>query len=521
MSWGFSAGSFVSVLSVLSSLSILSFVSTLSVFSTLSIASSFSVLSIASHASILSIGCENGFAMICNFKTYKNTDTENDKKGDILAASHKDVNCADDRASVTVKTESKFSKICSVDKNKAFVPSDENCDPRSTTDTRTCVTNVKVEKDQTVFLANNNNDKITEIANVPRYYDYNSETNYENNYKAIKTIIIKIKDKDDWLAFSSCTKEQKENDDEACEYKEATCTIDGVDYDCEVKRKGNSSWRSVDKKPSLKVKWKDKDNNFQYKFALNNNVQEKTDNAQIKAYNTFRKAGVIAPRASTTAVTIGFETTMMPEKMYTLVEEPRSFEFLGANGIDGSTIWEIDVWKYNTANFENADGSDFHEMGPNEDDFKVFQDAMRADLEDMWKIVDKEDMFRYYAGELASAHWDSFCRVPRANNVMIRRSAIDGKFRPIPWGVDQTMTCSFFVARLPTTTAFCGVMHKCFANHQCRQEYKTFVKKNQLPKPICVVDFMWGWLSIGATLVFLAFGALAYYIYSKEEKDVR
>ena len=381
--------------------------------------------------------------------------------------------------------------------------------PRIQVETRPALQKVEVKKDRTVFLAGeNNNEKITEIAHVPRYYDYNSKTNYKDNYKAIKTIEIKIDDKGDWEDFSSCTKEQKDNDEDVCDYKDAKCTIDGTEYNCEVKRKGNASWRSVDKKPSLKVKWKDDNNKFQYRFALNNNVQEKASNAQIKAYDTFRKAGVIAPRASETAVTLGVEGDMMPEKMYTLVEEPRSFEFLGANGIDGATIWEIESWDYDTPKFEDADGSLFHKMGPNEDDFKVFQDAMRADLEDTWKIVDKEDMFRYYAGELATAHWDSFCRQSKANNVMIRQSAVDGMFRPIPWGVDQTMICNYYNARLPTTIAFCGVMSKCFENYQCRQEYKTFVKDKQLPKPMCVVEFMWGWISVAATLGCLAFSAL-------------
>ena len=129
---------FFSVLSVLSSGSILSFGSTLSVFSTLSIASSFSVLSIASHASILSVGCENGFAMICNFKTYKNTEKEINKKGDILEVSREDSSCPG--ASVVVKTDSKFTKICSVDEKEAFVPSDDHCETKNTSGNKTCVT---------------------------------------------------------------------------------------------------------------------------------------------------------------------------------------------------------------------------------------------------------------------------------------------------------------------------------------------------------------------------------------------
>ena len=57
--------------------------------------------------------------------------------------------------------------------------------------------------------------------------------------------------------MSSCSKAEYKSDDrpEKCDYQQAECKYgDGPRVPCEVRRKGSTTWRDLDKRPSFRIK---------------------------------------------------------------------------------------------------------------------------------------------------------------------------------------------------------------------------------------------------------------------------
>lgn len=496
----------------LSFLSVLSVFSILSVGSTLSIASSFSLLSIASHQSILSIGCNNRLLAICNRKSYSNVDLAVDG-GDLSIdrVVREDGPCKNDankKATVYYSSPSsvKFDKyeICSVDESLPYTCSADEATQLNADKNHVCLNEDHVKEDMTLFARKGANVEVQSVAHMPRYYDYDRNKNYEDNYIEIKSATIIISNPLDWGNFSACTKEQKNNEKDICNYKPASCTFDGKTYDCEVKRKGNGSWRDVDKKPSLKIKWKDSDNQHQYKITFNNNVQERKDGAQIDAYATFRKAGIKASRASHVQVRFGPSLDSVNDYLqYTQIEEVKNFEFLGARGFDGSTVFELEKLSSSFMKQDDIDrGPDTFDLGPIDKKNASLLDFQRvlmhgASLQETWEVINKTNMFRYYAGIKATGHLDSFCGFPVGsakeivkkgkgyNNVFVLRPYFHKRYTFLPWGTDQTMQCRGFDWFMPSSLATCNPMKRCFENAQCSKEYHDFVDSENLPPKLC------------------------------------
>lgn len=501
----------------LSLLSVLSVFSILSVGSTLSVASSFSLLSIASHQSILSIGCNNRFLAICNHKSYSDVELAVDG-GDLSIdrVVKKSGPCSNvENTTATVYYSSshdlKFEKyeICSVDEETPYTCSADKATHFDADKNHVCLDEDDVGKDKTLFARKRANVEVQSVAHMPRNYDYNRKKNYKDNYVEIKNATIVIPDATDWSQFSTCTKKEKINDEDICDYKAASCTFDGKTYECKVKRKGNGSWRDVDKKPSLKVKWKDSGN--QYRLTFNNNVQEKKDGAQIDAYETYRKAGIEASRASRVQVRFGPSLDSVNEYLpYTQVEEVKNFEFLGARGLDGSTVFELELLSSSFLKQDDIDrGPDTYDLGPVAKDDATLLDFQRvlkhgASLQETWEVINKTNMFRYYAGVKATSPLDSFCGVHWKgsfesvfekergyNNAFVVLPYFHKRYTFMPWGTDRAMQCKAIAWFMPSSYATCNPMKRCFENAQCSKEYHDFVDSENLPPKLCGSEHMY------------------------------
>lgn len=473
----------------LSLLSVLSAFSILSVGSTLSIASSFSVLSIGSHQSILSIGCNNRMLMICGYETYTDVDLPTDGGDIAIDKVDSETNlCGANEAAVHYSSPQSlpFSnyELCSVDEETPYTCAAAT----SLSDNQhVCVSEEQTKKDMTLFVRRNADAKVQAVAHMPTNYDYNRATN-RDDYVEIKEATIVIPDAGDWADFSACTREQKKED--ICDYKDARCTFDGTTYDCEVKRKGNGSWRDVDKKPSVKVKWYN--SGKQYRLTFNNNVQEKTPLAQIQAFQTFRAAGIDASRASSVNLRFGHSMGALNAYLpYTQVEEVKNFEFLGARGLDGSMVFELEGVNIKQVDIDR--GPDMINLGPVAEDDATLMDFQMVlqpgtSLQRTWEVIDKTNLFRYYAAIHATGHMDSWCAFsPEANNGFVFLPYFQKRYIFFPWGVDRTMKCNdnwldWFV---PTTLATCAPMKSCFASAQCSKEYFDFVKAENIPPKLC------------------------------------
>ena len=456
-----------------------SVLSVASAFSIGSVGSSFSLLSIGSHQSILSIGCNNRFMTICNQQTYPGQPLV-PSGGEVIIDKIDAARCGDDKTAVSLSTPGSTTDflnydLCSIDEEMPLTCPEGA--PVGLTGPEACLDNDLVKKDQTLIVQRKDDNTVQSVASMPPLYEYNRAANYEFNYVEFQQATILITDRDEWQRLSGCTYEQKKADHDMCDWADATCIFDGLgEQACKVKRKGNGSWRDVKSKPSLKVKWKHRGG--QSRLTFNNNVQEPTAHARVRAYATFRGIGVVAPRANSMMLRFGpslAEVNAYQE--YTQVEEIDEVEFLGARGLDGASVYELEYYDKHRPDQTHTDvGPTTHKLGP-----QAAADASLMDLQgvfagtvelgEVWQIVNKSQMFKWYAGLLATGSWDSGCRASHFNNMYVLLPYMQQRYIFVPWGADRTMYCHARDWLMPSSFATCSPMQECFANAQCSSEY--------------------------------------------------
>lgn len=464
--------------------SLFSACSLLSAFSTLSIASSFSLLSIGSHQSILSVGCNNRLLTVCNWKTYAVPNVLEQERN-VQIDRVDSAQCEAGKTAVYFSVHAGIAadyEMCSVDEGVALACSDGT----ELSDTRVCLDEDRTKKDRTLFVQTKKTSRVQAAAHMLPRYQYNRASNYNDNYYEVKRATIIFNDAGAWGDISNCTYEQK--DDDICDWKDAVCIFDKFgEQECKAKRKGNGSWRDIDKKPSIKVKWS---GGQQYKLTFNNNVQEHVDHAQVKAYNTFRSIGIPAPRAHSMLLRFGpSEEQLNAYLEYTQVEEIDEVEFLGAHALDGASVFELDYWdtKKNKDPINQTDidsGPTTFKLGPAKKSEASVMDLQRvfaagASLTDIWGVVNQTNFFLWYAGLLATNHQDSGCTAPYFNNMYVVRPYFSELYMFVPWGTDNTMRCPprVFGIYMPSAElATCNPMISCFKNRQCSNEYRTIAK---------------------------------------------
>lgn len=498
-----------------------------SVGSTLSFASSFSLLSIGSHQSILSIGCNNRLFTVCNWEKYTIS-----KAVEHVSSVHIDrVNssqCGDQETAVHFSIRSGSAadyEVCSADEETALTCTNGT----ELNGENVCLSEEDTEKDQTLFVQTKTAPKqVQAVAHMLPRYEYNRVSNYEVNYYEIKKATIIFNDANAWDDISNCTYEEK--DEDICDWKDAVCIFDDYgEQKCKAKRKGNASWRDIDKKPSMKVKWSDNGHDKQYKITFNNNVQEAVGHAQVKAYGKFQAAGIPVPRAHSMLLRFGPSIQSVNAYLeYTQVEEIDEVEFLGARALDGASVFELDYWdmaedKCPINQIDVDTGPTAFKLGPVEEDDASLLDLQRvftagASLREIWSVVNQTNFFLWYAGLLATAHYDSGCTrsVDFFNNVYVVKPFFSNKYIFVPWGTDQTMKCSFGDYFKPSyRQASCYPMISCFKNRQCSNEYKKITK--DVPK-LCGTEHVYLYINISATLTIVLVRKLCCAMYGKKSE---
>lgn len=307
-------------------------------------------------------------------------------------------------------------------------------------------------------------------------------------YNITSAVTIEIPD-DTFETMETCTKEEYKSVSrpERCDYQLARCTYHDhetglhVDMECEVRRKGSSTWKEMRDKPSFKVKMDD-EVHFKTtacpdgvrcppgqtanvwnakKFTLNNNGYPSfyTKHGEVDAYDAFRHAGKFAvPNAHYTRVTLkkgaGNHSTVIREDTYALIETIDDKRFLQKWFGDDYGLWEVEM---DMQKFERDGGS-------------VDVDSMQVpDLLHLnMSQLETRDMIRYYVGEELTGHWDGACLRTQKNNYYV---GYDGdQFTMIPSGVDNTFqgcVVEFATADEPQ----CLFMQQCMHNASCRAIY--------------------------------------------------
>lgn len=221
-----------------------------------------------------------------------------------------------------------------------------------------------------------------------------------------------------------------------CDYQRCVCAfgnefvVDGGNntVGCRVRRKGTSTWRNVDGRPSLKLKVDERVTVVEHstwhtkKFTLNNFVFGK---GEMDAYDVFRRKGVPTPR------------TKLVEVCFSRPCKRQRYVLLESHGDDFAEVHfgeEVPIFEVDLGQIEVKEGNE-------ELTFEQIIDP-EAWNQDMLK--------RYVEGEIEANHRDSFCghihrKVERngkhrlGNNIYIYR--VNGLLVPSPHGVDRTMSC--------------------------------------------------------------------------------
>jgi hypothetical protein len=517
-----SAFSALCFLSLLSALSIGSIGSFASVASVLSIASTGSLLSVGSYRSFLSIGCVDAYLSVCGRHTDGPAATDRHLPDDTLVlveikhdkthTSYLDNvdNVAECNNRVVITNAGDVSVDITGWRLFKFKNEDEqlfDTESMHTFDDQTiivndnttsigtvgavikpagpigvwCTDDANIKKDDVIILVDPDNIRRS-TAQIPKFYSWDRPAQH---YLRVADITITIEDKT-WKVMAECTLAEKLSDDppDRCDYQEATCAINwGNPVPCEVKRKGHSTWRSMDDSPSVNVKMDpktDSDHPHQRKLTFNNMALDDTDGAEIISYSVFAAFGVPSPRAMHTTVRLQHAGAQLAlPKTYASIEHPNTAEFLAANNLDGYAMFEYELSKS-----EQKQGFEGYDLKAE------LTDVMYSkDLKAIWGVVDKMAMFRYYAAEVATGNVDGFCRRYRErdflHNTYVLRSP-GGVYSFVPWSLDNTNACFvqtagyvgpfnmgsiFSKQQLPRTVASCGVMQTCFENKECAADY--------------------------------------------------
>jgi len=205
-----------------------------------------------------------------------------------------------------------------------------------------------------------------------------------------------------------------------------------------VKLKGNSSFRDLDHKAAFKIKLaKGQPLLGLKKLTLNNMVQDDSMVHETLAYETFRAAGVPAPRTGYAFVRVNGEAygVYLNLETYDDVSLGQMFASTGhlyENGF--TTDLKDDDWKwFEVDEGDEDDRSDLQALTAAAQGSGDFSDRMAGK-------VDLDEMVSMWATEKFVGQWDGYAGVFEdwtPNNYYLH-STTGGLFSMLPWGTDQT-----------------------------------------------------------------------------------
>jgi spore coat protein H len=200
-----------------------------------------------------------------------------------------------------------------------------------------------------------------------------------------------------------------------------------------IRLKGMGSFRSIDEKPSLAVKFDEFATNQQYrglnKLMFNNSVQDPTYLAEMLATQLFRDAGLPAARCTHARVQLNGRDL----GLY-VVFEAMNKQFLKQHFTDGSgNLYEAYLGDVD-GRMEQDGGTDTSMA-----DVRALYAACRvtADAQrwrDLNTVLDVDRFVSFVAMEMLTSHWDGYAI--HTNNYRIYHDPKAGKFTFITHGID-------------------------------------------------------------------------------------
>lgn len=220
----------------------------------------------------------------------------------------------------------------------------------------------------------------------------------------------------------------------------ATLVFDGVTlHQVAVRNKGATSFQPSSQKPSFSIKLNELVSGQKLdglkKLVLNNTVQDPTWATELLTYDTYRKAGLPAPRVAHAAVSLNGE----PKGIYTIVEAVNS-QFLASHygaGSDQGNLYE-GPWDF-TKPVAEADLKDELTEMRSRDDLQALSDVVLSDadagyLERLSTVLDVEQFIKGYAVDVVTVAWDGYAYA--AWNFYLYDNPSDGRFVFLPAGAN-------------------------------------------------------------------------------------
>lgn len=305
---------------------------------------------------------------------------------------------------------------------------------------------------------------------------------------------------------------QKLEDSMGCQYVDHKNNYETPYQKCSVRRKGSSTWRELDEKPSFKVKKLEEDVQFDEdwvtdKVTLNNMMFPGwfyQTWSEIDAYDTFRKLGVrTSPQARYTTVHVVVDGRTLHKDLYAMVQTISDKNYMKmhfeANSSNEAvapqwSLYEKDIshpteYKRSSSDFVEECSNCTEEQGD-----LLIRPPIHPNLGEMGKelplklsqFASELEAIRFYVAEVVTGSWDGVCRRKdkKATNTYIGyqyphefdghdvSTWADGTYTLIPGGLDNTFQgCLSSWRGRPSDEPACTFMKECFQNDMCRRTY--------------------------------------------------
>lgn len=235
-------------------------------------------------------------------------------------------------------------------------------------------------------------------------------------------------DEDAWAALATEPKEYTRGS-----FSDGSITLDDVG----VRLKGNHTLRSLDEKPSFKLKFNQFVEGQRYLgfegLTLNNMEVDPSMLREWLGYEVFRRFGVRGPRTGYASMEVNGE----PYGLYLNIE-PYNDDFLERNFDDASgNLYEADHGddvQRSADSWEQDEGED-----TSRDDLRKLQIAVSGDVEDYFygeaAPVARDEFFGFIAAEAFMGHFDGY---QSPHNYFVYNEPASNRWFFLPWNLDQT-----------------------------------------------------------------------------------
>ncbi len=267
-------------------------------------------------------------------------------------------------------------------------------------------------------------------------------------------------------------------------YVEGTFIFGKKKYPVSVKLKGNRSFRKIDNKPALKIRFDKQDPNARFfglrRLTLNNMIDDPTRMREALGYHIYRLAGVPAPRTAYTFLNINDTDFGIYLALEPVDEVFVETHFSAPIGGLYEAEYGCDLYPSDIKNFER-DGGPKKSRKDLAAIAKVAATGSAALLSANSEHFDSEAVLSYLAVSTLLGDFDGYWH---SHNYYLYQNGKAGKWLLLPWGIDRV-----FNDKLAIYGSHGRLAEVCFAARDCRLRYSkrllevaSLMEKEQLDK---------------------------------------